>query len=92
MKIKRKAKWPIPRIPKFKKGDYLVLQIKTLSTPIAWVGEITSVSESTYWIKCLSSDIKANIKVPFLFEPSLTKIDKTDLNSTIRVIKILYNR
>jgi hypothetical protein len=93
MKTKRKAKWPIPRISKFKVGDYLILQIKTLDIRAsAWVGEVIGVSESTYLIRCLSSDIKAKIRVPFLFEPSLTKIDKTDLNSTIKIIKILYNR
>jgi hypothetical protein len=93
MKPNKRARWPMPKKARHRVGDVLIVQLKPAQNiPTVWVGEVISLSESTYSLKCLSYEAKTPIKVPFLFEPCLTKIHRNELNSVIKTIKILYNR
>lgn len=84
---------PNKKVPKYKTGDYLLLQLGVqIQYPSIWVGQITDIRGSWYSIKCLSSCIKGTLKLPFLFEPCIRLVEEKNLKSTIKAIKILYDR
>ena len=73
---------------KFNKDDHILVELEF--SPRIWVGRIVEIEKSCYLVQSLSSDIKFFIKLPFLFDSMLSKIEPDKVENTIQSIKILF--
>lgn len=73
-------------------GDIVLISLNTQTvTYHVWIGQIVGIMNRSYSIEPLYPTIpKSLVRVPFLFDESLKKIPKKQLQKVINSLKILY--
>lgn len=76
---------------KYNTGDIVLIKIRSdLVGQDVWVGHIIGMDRTSYAVKTLSTEAAFMTKIPFLFDHMMQRVEVSDLERTIKLVKLLY--
>lgn len=79
--------------PKFNPGDYVLIKIDNHVARYheMWVVRIKSITQDYYILEDVTSQVAFTCKWPLQFDNFMYKIEDKDVQSTIKMVKVLYH-